>query len=197
MVRAYKFLRNDMISGSGVEPAWKIGEKRHIKGKLELCQRGYHSSPSFYDALNFAQGNMACIVEVTRPQHKQADKYVSSSCTIVSCKDAEKVLRAWVCDCAERALKKAKVTDERSWNAIKVARLFNEGKATKEELYAARAAAWAAAWAAAGAAARDAAWAAAWDAAWAAAGDAAGDAEIQWQRNHLQELMVELFEGGK
>jgi len=70
------------------------------------------------------------------------------------------------------------MTDQRSKNALLVARRYAEGKATDEELSAARAAAWAAArdaaWAAARAAAWDAAWAAARDAAW----DAARDAQI-------------------
>ena len=133
-MKAYKFLRDNMKSGSGEEPAWKEGEKRTIKGKLKICSRGYHSSPSWHDALGYAQGSIACMVEVSKPTEKQSDKYVSHSCTIVKARNAEKVLRAWGCDCAERALKKAKVTDERSWNAIKVARLYNEGKATKKEL---------------------------------------------------------------
>ena len=64
--------------------------------------------------------------------------------------------------------KKAKVKDEQSWNAIKVARLYNEGKATEGELDVARAAAWAAARA----------------------------AEIKWQKRHLNKLMKELFSNG-
>ncbi|MDE2107384.1 MAG: hypothetical protein KGL39_59865 [Patescibacteria group bacterium] len=60
------------------------------------------------------------------------------------------------------------MTDERSLNALVVARKHADGKATDEEL----AAAWDAAWAAAWAAAMDAAWDAAWAAAWAAAMDA-------------------------
>jgi hypothetical protein len=74
----------------------------------------------------------------------------------------------------------AKCTDDRSLTAIRVARLYAEGKATKDELAAAWDAAWAAARAAAWDAARDAAWdaaraaarASARDAAWAAARDA-------------------------
>ena len=62
-------------------------------------------------------------------------------------------LHEFACRCAEEALRKAGVIDERSWNAIRVKRLWIEGKATDAEL----SAAWAAAWAAA----RDAAWAAA------------------------------------
>jgi len=126
-----------MKSGSGDEPAWEVGEERVIKGKLGLCSRGYHSSPSWYDALSYAQGTMACIVEVSKPTEKQDDKRVSRKCKIIQCVDAQKILRAWACDCAERALIKIKVADERSRNAIKVARLYNEGKATKKELNAA------------------------------------------------------------
>lgn len=160
-MKAYKFLRDDMRSGSGEEPAWKVGEEREIKGKLELCSKGYHSSPNWYDALSYAYGSMACIVEVSRPIQKQADKQVSHKCKIIQCVNAEKILRAWACDCAERALKKAKVTDKRSWNAIKVSRLYNEGKATERELSAAR----------------------------SAAQYAARSAEIKWQKRNLNKLM--------
>jgi hypothetical protein len=75
--------------------------------------------------------------------------------------------------CAETALTRANVTDERSWNALKVKRLWLDGKATSEELSAAWSAAWDAAWEAASDAARDvasdAARYAAWDAVRAAA----------------------------
>ncbi len=189
MIRAYKFLKDDFCSGSGNEPAWEIGKKRTIRGKLAMCSKGYHSSPSWYDALNYAPGSVACIVEVSRPVQKDKDKFVSHKCKIVQAVNVEKVLRTWACDCAERALKAAKVTDERSWNAIRVARLYNEGKATKQEL----AAAWSAAWSAAESAADSAAWLAAES----AARSAARLAEISWQKQHLDELMNPLFEERK
>lgn len=50
------------------------------------------------------------------------------------------------------------ITDERSLNALDVSEAYAVGEATKDELSAARDAAWAAAWAAAWYAARDAAW---------------------------------------
>jgi hypothetical protein len=92
----------------------------------------------------------------------------------------EKTLHEFACQVAENALLKererGREPHEASWKAIEVKRAWLEGKATDEELAAARAAARDAAWDAARAAARDAARAAAWDAAWAAARAAARDA---------------------
>lgn len=105
-------------------------------------------------------------MEISKPVEKDDTKFVSKSRRLIDARNAEKVLREWACDCAERALKVTKVKDKRSWDAIKVARLYNEGKATKEEL----------------------------DAAWAAARDAAWTAEVEWQKHHLDELMNKLFE---
>ena len=204
-MEAYHFLKDNMRGGYGREKAWKIGEEREVKGELKMCEWGYHASPSFYDALPYAKGSIACIVELSGEIIKATDKYIGRKRKLIKAVNAEKVLRTWGCDCAERALRKAKVKDERSWNAIKVARLYNEDKATKKELAAAWAAAWAAwaatravsdatsaaAWAAARAAAR-AAWAArataeavaraaaraAWAAAWATA-EAAAEAAAE------------------
>ena len=89
------------------------------------------------------------------------------------------ILHEFACRCAEEALRKAGVTDDRSWNAIRVKRLWIEGKATDTEL--------AAAWDAARAAAEAAAWAAAWAAARAAAWDAA-------EAEHIKMLIALLEE---
>ena len=106
----------------------------------------------------------------------------------------------------------ALLTDSRSIAALEVAERFAHGNASREELTAARAAAWAAARAAAEdaarAAAQDAARAAAWDAAWDAAGaaalDAAWDAALTaaWdaaraaQANQLRTMVRNPFKGG-
>ena len=96
---------------------------------------------------------------------------------------SDRDLRLFAVWCARKALAIPGCENEVCSNTCDVAERYANGEATKEELAAARAAAWAAAWAAARAAARDAAWAAArdaaMDAAWAAARDAAMDAQIE------------------
>ena len=92
----------------------------------------------------------------------------------------DKELTLLACRYAKRTLgyecKAGREPDERSWNAIRVARRFIAGEVSQAEL----ASAWAAAWAAA----RGAAWAARaakGAAAEAAAGASAYAAEIRWQ----------------
>jgi hypothetical protein len=113
-------------------------------------------------------------------------------CAIVKHPEGDRVMRLMACDFAEAVLpiyEKEHPDDKRPANAIKVARLYANGKATWKELAAARAAAGdaagdaagAAAWAAAGAAA----WAAAGAAARAAALDAAGAAQAKIIRKYL------------
>lgn len=63
----------------------------------------------------------------------------------------EKIQLLFAADCEERALKReqeqGRKPDPRSWAAVEVARRYARGKATEEELEAAKAAARAAAWA--------------------------------------------------
>ena len=136
-MKAYHFLKDDMTGGYGDEPAWKVGEEREVEGKLIMFERGYHASPSFHDALQYAKGNMACIVELSGEIIKDTNKYVARKRKLIDARNAEKELRAWGCDRAERALRKAKVKDKAIWNSVKVVMLYNGGKATKEELEAA------------------------------------------------------------
>ena len=124
----------------------------------------------------------------------------------------ESKLRLFACDCAEQVLplfERDYPEDKRPRMAIEMARRFANGKATREELDAAWAAAMAAAWAAAVDAARgaavDAARVAAMAAAWAAAADAAADAAMYaamdaaraYQADKLRSYFPNPFEGAK
>ena len=158
-MKAYHWLKSDMTSGAGGEKPWTIGETRTIKGEIELCERGYHSSKSFYDALRYAPGAMACIVEVSGETIKGGYKKTSSTRKLIDASDATKVLMEFDIDCAERVLpnfEKYYPNDGRPREAIKAARDFNKGLITQVELLAseaaseaaAKAASWSASWAA-------------------------------------------------
>ena len=210
-MKAWHWLRDDMTAGSGDEPAWAEGEERKMTGKLVICQRGYHSSPTPWDGLQYAQGNVLCLVEIPTPTkaNTQDDKQVTRSRKLIRAINVEHDLRAFACEVAEEALTKererGREPDARSWEAIAVARRYTGGEVSKEELDAASAAAWAAARAAASAAARDAAWAAAraaasaaaraaaWDAAWAAASAAAWDAAWDAAKSRFNAHFEALF----
>ena len=173
-MRSYHWLREDMTASSGDEPAWTVGEQRTIEGELVLCRRGYHSSPTLYDGLEYAQGNVACLVEIDTVFDSDDTagraKQVSRARKLLAAVNVERELRLWGCDCAERALlrerERGREPDAHSWEAIAVTRRYADGHATKAEL------------AAAGAAAGAAAWAAAWA------------AEIAWQRQRFDEVVT-------
>ena len=209
-MRAYHFLMENMAARSGTEGPWTIGEEREIDGELELCSRGYHSSKSWLDALNYAPGAMACIVDIPDSRHGTIvgdDKQVSPRRKLLAARDATQVLRLFACDCAERALKVAGVTDERLWAVTLVARRYALGLATKEELlvartdaayfatiYAARAAYIYIARAYAARAVADAAHFTARTRAVANAARATRVGEWAWQRRRLNWYMKKLFE---
>ena len=170
---------------------WKAGKWPPKVEELEMCESGYHTANS-NTIIEWLNEN---IYEVeTRGKKLKGDtKNAFQQIRLIrKCEGwNEKTARLFACDCAERVLPiyEKKYNDPRPRNAINTARLFAEGKATREELAAARDAAWDAAWAAAWDAAGDAARAAAWDAAWAAAWDAARAAERKWQIKQLKKLL--------
>ena len=200
---AWHWAKNSLRTQHSDEPI-VVGETLEASGPLELCKNGMHASICPLDALKYAPGSMLCRVRLDGEIIKGEDKLCARKRTVLWIADAEKMLHEFAFLCAERALDKAMVKDERSWNAIKVKRLWLAGKATDAELdaawAAARDAAWdaaaaaeAAAWAAARDAARDAAEAAARAAAWAA-GAAAWASERSWQRDTLNQMIRSLPE---
>ena len=161
-----------------------VGETLSVDGEIVACQNGLHASVRAIDALQYAPGAVVCRVEVWGDLSKESDKIAGRHRKVLWMADADSALRHFACDCAEDACRVAKLTDERSINAIRVARLYADGKATSDELVAARAAVWVAARAAGWVAAR----AAARDAAWFAAGAAAGDAQNKALTKRLMAL---------
>ena len=181
----WHFLQEDRKLRWGTKEKMRKGSVCKVKGPLTMCKWGLHASAKPLDALKYAPGPIVCRVELSGEIIKQEDKACATERKVLEIADASTVLHEFACWCAERALKRANISDKHCWNAIKVKRAWLEGKATDKELHVARDAAWAAAWAAA----RAAAWNAAWNAAW----DAARDAERKAQNRKLTQMLNKLL----
>jgi len=158
----------------------------------KCCRCGMHASRLLLDALTYAPGPIICRVRVSEEVHEQKDKLAGRRREVLWMVDATPVLHEFACRCAERALKRASVKDQRCWDAIEMKRLWVRGEATDEELNAAKDTASTAAWDAA----RVAAWAAAGYAASTAARNEAWCTdralERDWQEAELVKLVCEL-----
>jgi hypothetical protein len=212
-VKYYKFLtKNNKGAYSGYDytdylpQGNKPGKWLPIVNDLVECASGYHAC-IIGDAVKWLEA--ICVeVEFKKEPIKADDKVLGNQMRIVRVIKSwnEQSARLFACDCAEHVLpifEKVSPGDNRPRKAVEMARLFAEGRVTKEELAAAGEAAWAARAAgaaageaarAAGAAAGEAAWAAGAAgeaAAWAAgaAGAAAGAAEQSYQAQLLQKIL--------
>ena len=169
-IRAWYFMPADRKLANGDGREIRAGRTLRVIGPVELCKSGLHASVDPLDALQYASTAIVSRVVLSGAIVKGNDKLAATERKTLWVIDAEELLHEFACRCAVRALKIAKVTDERSWNAIKVKRLWIAKKASDSELDAARAAAWAAA--------RD------------AARDAARAAERKWQNKLLTRMLL-------
>ena len=187
---------------------WAPGAAVRVEGPLVPCENGIHVATA-RQVLEHWLGERIYVLQWRGELLDAGDKWVVREARLLhpTAWD-DRTARHFACDCAEQVMHLN--PDARVADAIRVARLFAEGRATRHELAAAETAAEAAAgaaWAAAGAAwaAAGAAWAAAGAAraaarvartaaraAWAAARaartaarDAARDAAIDWQEARL------------
>jgi hypothetical protein len=204
-IRAYHFTGDKLRDGRPIPP---IGEWLVHTGPLVPCESGLHASRHPFDALQYAQGNLLHLVELSGkivPHGNPEDKVVARKRRIIKTINAEPVMRKFACWCAlsvihlwdapDIVVQYLKTRDESIRDAVWDAALVAErdaacispwAAARAAAVAAARAAACISPWAAAEAAARDAASAAArapaWDAAsaaaWAAAWDAARAAAV-------------------
>ena len=164
--RLFKVLNENGDSSNGGTGKWHTTRRwmPPIVGDLVPCKNGYHLchewdlvywlGPTIWEA-TYRGERIDC-----------RDKIVVREARLIRRLQTwnDRTARLFACDCAERALSLTNNPDPRSVNAIRVARLFADGKASPEELAAARDAA------------RDAAW-------------AAGDAEREWQTARLMEYL--------
>ena len=144
-MKAWHFVRDDKRLGYGDNRIVKVGRTHKVKGEPVLCNHGLHASVRLIDALGYADSSILTRVELGGTIIKGYDKVVATERTVLWMSDISDLLHRFACDEAGRALKERKITDERSWNAIKTKRLWLQGKATDAELDAAWDAAWSAA----------------------------------------------------
>jgi len=174
MLKAYHFLKTDMRSGFGPEAPWEVGEKRTLDKaiKVKLCEFGYHSSPTLWDALQYALGPVACLVEISRPVQKDETKSISRSRKLIKAVNIERGLRLYATDCAARVLRRLdrKRLNKRELEAVRVARDLANGRIIADAWEAARGAGSAAA--------------------------AAVVTEIEWQREHFEQMFGGIFQCG-
>ena len=182
----WHFVSEDGKERWGSHRRIQAGKTYRVRGKIVLCEYGLHASKRAIDALRYAPGPIACRVQLSGRILRDTDKAVATQRTVLAMADATNLLHEFACWCAERALraerKAGREPNKRSWEAIHVKRRWLKGKASDEELGAARATR------AAGAAAKDA-WAA-----WAARdARAAGAAAWATQNRKLERMLKELL----
>jgi len=149
-VLAWHFLPRDRRLAYGDGRLIRKGRRLHVEGEPILCKHGMHGSRRLIDALSYASGPVIERVEigVDKPYKivEGQDKLVGNWRKTLWWIDSTTILHEFACREAEDALRDAGVTDVRYWNAIRVKRLWIQGRATNEELNAAQAAANDAAW---------------------------------------------------
>lgn len=115
-----------------------------------------HASIRPLDALEYAPGPWACLVECGGKVIHGDDKLVCSERAIIAVVNAEKLLHYFACDCAAMAIETDLSSNEELWLAVDMKLAWLDGLCSDEDLDAARDAARATAWDAARATARDA-----------------------------------------
>ena len=180
-IKAWHFINNDftILTDSMTRPL-KVhqGQVLRHRGPLELCKKGLHASIKPIDALKYAPGAVVYRVECSGDVIQGDDKLVCSRRRVLWVADAERTLHEFAIWCAEEALKKVENPNPRDLEAIRVKKLWLDGKATNKELKAAMWAARSDAW---NAARSGAGWAA-WN---AARGDAKSNRNEELERRLL------------
>jgi len=116
-MKAYQFLSADLTLPGSNEGSWKVGETRTWSGK-----GGYYSHPNWYSALDYANGPIACVVDIPTLISKNRDKLISKTCTLLAFEDATEALQTFTNACVDRALTLSKIDDERVKKAAEVRR---------------------------------------------------------------------------
>ena len=172
IVQCYRFVTKDLRSQNG-DMQWVVGEWKKVEGKLSLCNVGLHACRTPYQSLAHVFGDRWFVAEARGVVVEEGDKFCASEMRLVK-EIPVSVIHQYTVDCAYHVLpiyEKEYPDDKRPRLALEAKQAWindpsDENKRKLDAAWAARAAAWAA---------RAAAW----------------DAEIEWQKQHLEELIKE------
>ena len=139
---AWHFLSEDGRLRYGDNRKPRKGVAYKANGDLELCENGMHASIGILDAVGYAPGPILCRVEMIGETLRGDDKVCSRGRKIIAQSDVSKTLHRFAVTCAMRALRGVENPDVRSLEACRIKLLWIDGKATDQELDAARDAAW-------------------------------------------------------
>ena len=204
----YKFLRlidNKIVSGYNNDFVWEIDKWYQAKGKLSICNNGFHCSEKPLDALDYVAGEIIAEVQTDGESIIDSNKQCWRKMKIVKAYNWTKkdsvALAIFSAELVLDIFEKQYPGDLRPRNAIKAAKkvLKNDNEKNRSAARSSTLAAWSAwaAWSAAWSAiwsAESAAWSAAWSETWIAAESAARSAILDkintWIINHIKELKI-------
>ena len=135
-MKRYKFLLEGLKSSSG-NMAWEIGKWEKIKGKVELCESGYHCSKQVYQAFSYVQGEILAEVEVGGQSEIGEDKEVWAEMKIIKAwrwqKKDSVALSIYAASLVIDLFEKEYPSDDRPRKAIEAAKKWLKNTTKKNE----------------------------------------------------------------
>jgi len=135
-IKAWHFLHQNCRLSHGDGRLIRPGTTVTVPGPPVLYARGLHASRRVMNALQLAPGPVVCRVVVSGEIVKveEVDTFVGTRRYVEWMLDATWLLHEFACWCAERALRRAKVTDDVLWSAIAAKRAWLADEITDEQL---------------------------------------------------------------
>ena len=134
-MKGYRFVTNDLKS-EHENIQWEIGKWQKCKGKLSLCECGFHASEKPIDSINYISGTRWFECEAKGKILKDRDKFCASEMRLTQ-EIPNKVLRQFAIDCARRILhifEEKYPIDTRPRRALEAARTYLQNPCEENRL---------------------------------------------------------------
>ena len=144
MIDAYWFgVREEnglVYSNAGNEPGWCDGEERTVANseRVKMCSWGYHAADSWFHALRYASGPIACRVRLEVVDRDYDGKMVGLRRMLVAHVNVTRELRLAAADIAQHALLREREArrepDLRLWKVVDAVRRYALGEIDEKML---------------------------------------------------------------